>query len=303
MRETVSMLAKIKKQIGIANVLLLVVIAFLWISVLWVQGLAGAFSWMLLKLAMPIAGFGVVVAYGIALIIFAVKRKKMIRLAISVLLGLAMMFPILMTINAIPFAYPARLGDTSPSLTIASPFKVDAVIGWGGNTLEENLPHAMWASEQWAYDIMMPPFDTGSTYLNDYGIWDKEVFSPVEGTVVESYDGEDDIPPNTEEFISAEGNHVYIRVKETGTYLLLNHLKKDSVAVNAGDEIKVGDFIGKVGNSGSTSEPHLHIHHQRQNPAGAWFLVAAEGLPLYFDTASGFRMPVKDELLKPWSEP
>jgi hypothetical protein len=76
MRETVPMLAKIKKQIGIANVLLLVVIAFLWISVLWVQGLAGAFSWMLLKLAMPIAGFGVVVAYGIALIIFAVKGKK-----------------------------------------------------------------------------------------------------------------------------------------------------------------------------------------------------------------------------------
>lgn len=209
-------------------------------------------------------------------------------LAISVLLGLAMMFPILMTINAIPFAYPARLGDTSPSLTIASPFKVDAVIGWGGNTLKDNLPHAMWASERWAYDIMMPPFDTGSTYLNDYG---------VEGTVVESYDSEDDIPPNTEEFISAEGNHVYIRIKETGTYLLLNHLKKDSVAVAAGDEIKAGDFIGKVGNSGSTSEPHLHIHHQRQNPAGAWFLVAAEGLPLYFDTGSGGGMlSVKSKL-------
>jgi hypothetical protein len=109
MRETVPMLAKIKKQIGIANVLLLVAIAFLWISVLWVQGLAGAFSWMLLKLAMPIAGFGVVVAYGIALIIFAVKGKKMIRPAISVLLGLAMMFPILMTMNVISFAYPASL--------------------------------------------------------------------------------------------------------------------------------------------------------------------------------------------------
>jgi hypothetical protein len=109
MRETVPMLAKIKKQIGIANVLLLVAIAFLWISVLWVQGLAGAFSWMLLKLAMPIAGFGVVVAYGIALIILAVKGKKRIRPAISVLLGLAMMFPILMTMNVISFAYPASL--------------------------------------------------------------------------------------------------------------------------------------------------------------------------------------------------
>lgn len=296
------MFSKINKHIGIFNVLLLFVILVLWVSVLWIHGIVGAISWTLLKLAVPIAGFGVVVAYGVALIIFAVKRKIMIKPAVTVLLGLTMIFPILMTINAIPYAYPAKLGDTSPALTIVSPLKEDAVIGWGGDKLEDNLPHAMWASERWAYDIMIPPFDTGSASLDDYGIWDKEIFSPVEGTVVASYDDEDDIPPNTDNFISAEGNHVYIRIKATGTYLLLNHLKKDSVAVAAGDEIKVGDLIGKVGNSGSTSEPHLHIHHQRQNPADTWFPVAAEGLPLYFDTVVGRKMPIKGEVLKPWAE-
>lgn len=49
------------------------------------------------------------------------------------------------------------------------------------------------------------------------------------GTVIAANDDEEDVPPNTEDFISKEGNQVYIQIKETGTYLLLNHLKKDSV--------------------------------------------------------------------------
>ena len=117
-----------------------------------------------------------------------------------------------------------------------------------------------------AYDLVMEPYNSGSADFEDYGIWDKEVVSPVEGTVVAAYDEVEDIPPNTEAFISPEGNHVYIQIKETGTYLLLNHLKKNSVIVEIGDQVNVGDLIARVGNSGSTSEPHLHIHHQRQNP-------------------------------------
>ena len=34
-----------------------------------------------------------------------------------------------------------------------------------------------------------------------------------------------------------------------------------------GQHVNEGEFLAQVGNSGSSSEPHLHIHHQRQDPS------------------------------------
>ncbi|WP_251037836.1 M23 family metallopeptidase [Paenibacillus albidus] len=153
--------------------------------------------------------------------------------------------------------------------------------------------------ERWAYDLVMEPYDTGSTDPEDYGIWDREVLSPVSGTVIAAYDDEADIPPGTEEVLSMEGNYVYLQMDETGTCLLLNHLKKDTVAVKAGDHVKPGDLLGHVGNSGSTSEPHLHIHHQRQNPLKTPAPILAEGLPLYFEGTDVEPMPLKGTVVTP----
>jgi murein DD-endopeptidase MepM/ murein hydrolase activator NlpD len=57
------------------------------------------------------------------------------------------------------------------------------------------------------------------------------------------------------------GNYVFIKIKEAGTYLVLGHLKYDSVCVKVGDYVKEGSVIAKAGNTGSSSEPHLYIHH------------------------------------------
>jgi 6-phosphogluconolactonase (cycloisomerase 2 family) len=139
----------------------------------------------------------------------------------------------------------------------------------------------------------MEPYDTGHAELASYGIWNKEVVAPASGMVVAAYDEEEDILPNTEEFKSAEGNHVYIKMDASGTYLLLNHFKKDSLTVRTGDHVNKGEVVGHVGNSGSTSEPHLHIHHQRQDPTKVAFPIFAEGLPLYFEGTDAQPMPVK----------
>lgn len=173
------------------------------------------------------------------------------------------------------------------------------VVGWGGDTTKDNLPHVIWSSERWAYDLVMEPYDIESENNEDYGIWDKEVYSPVSGTVVAAYDDEADIEPGTEEFSSMEGNYVYIKIDETGTYLLLNHLKKDSVSLKVGERVNPGDLIGRVGNSGSTSEPHLHIHHQRQDPTKVIYPILAEGLPLFFEGINGDKVPGKGEVIKP----
>lgn len=51
--------------------------------------------------------------------------------------------------------------------------------------------------------------------------------------------------------------------------------------------------IGKVGNNSSTSKPHLHIHHQRQNLAEIIYPLFAEGLPLYFEKNNQRTMSVE----------
>ncbi|MNW65229.1 putative peptidase [compost metagenome] len=96
-----------------------------------------------------------------------------------------------------------------------------------------------------------------------------------------------------------EGNYVYIKIDETGTYLLLNHLRKDSVLVNVGDHVNAGDRLGHVGNSGSTSEPHLHIHHQRQDPTKTLSPILAEGFPLFFNGIDAESMPQKGTIVTP----
>ena len=52
---------------------------------------------------------------------------------------------------------------------------------------------------------------------------------------------------------------------------------------DVGDHIEQKQVLGKVGNSGTTSEPHLHIQHQRNNPKNMVFPTCAEGLPLIFN--------------------
>jgi murein DD-endopeptidase MepM/ murein hydrolase activator NlpD len=47
-----------------------------------------------------------------------------------------------------------------------------------------------------------------------------------------------------------------------GRYLLMGHLSPGSIQVKVGDPVKLGQQIAKVGNSGNTTEPHLHIQAQ-----------------------------------------
>ncbi len=86
------------------------------------------------------------------------------------------------------------------------------------------------------------------------------------------------------------GNHIYLRLDESGTFLILAHLKKGSIKVREGQHVDEGEVLAQVGNSGSSSEPHLHIHHQRQDLSNTSMFIT-EGLPLYFRTEKGVVMP------------
>lgn len=281
------------------NYIMIITLLALWGSILLIHGIAGVVAWTLAKLFFAPIGVILVFLNLTLLIICLIKKKKIIQKIITLLLSIILAFPILMLINVLQISYPANIDKVVPSITVRWPLNEKTVVGWGGDTVETNMPHAIWASERWAYDLIIEPANTGSKNLEDYGIYDKDVVAPISGTVVAAYDEENDILPNTEEFLSMEGNHIYIKIDKTETFILLNHLKKNSLLVKVGDHVNEGDIIGKVGNSGSTSEPHLHIHHQRQDPTKTIYPLFAEGLPLYFKDIDGNTMPEKDSIITP----
>ena len=62
--------------------------------------------------------------------------------------------------------------------------------------------------------------------------------------------------------------------------VLLAHLQHGSLTVRVGDQVTTGQPLGRVGNSGNTSEPHLHIHAV---PAGTEDVLRGAGVPILFE--------------------
>lgn len=84
------------------------------------------------------------------------------------------------------------------------------------------------------------------------------------------------------------GNHIVIR-RQDGVHVLVAHLKRGSLLVERGDSVMRGTKIAECGNSGNSTEPHVHI--QAMDHASVWI---AAGLPMTFDQAE---LPANDDLL------
>ncbi len=72
------------------------------------------------------------------------------------------------------------------------------------------------------------------------------------------------------------GNHVTIR-SDDGLYATVAHLQRGSLTVSNGDRVRAGQQIGSCGNSGNSSEPHVHA--QLMDRASLW---TAQGIPMAF---------------------
>ncbi|OWV08716.1 peptidase M23 [Micromonospora wenchangensis] len=73
------------------------------------------------------------------------------------------------------------------------------------------------------------------------------------------------------------GNHMIVELAGHRGYVLLAHLRAGSVRVAVGDEVGVGQKLGDCGNSGNSTQPHLHL--QVMDAADPY---AARGLPMAF---------------------
>ncbi|GAA1187000.1 M23 family metallopeptidase [Nesterenkonia xinjiangensis] len=101
----------------------------------------------------------------------------------------------------------------------------------------------------------------------------RPVLAPVEGVIVAAHDAEGDHAVHrglpsvgyaltqrsraTQGWVALAGNHVFIDAG--GAVIVLCHLQQDSVCVEVGQKVRPGDMLGRCGNSGNSTEPHLHL--------------------------------------------
>ena len=100
-----------------------------------------------------------------------------------------------------------------------------------------------------------------------YAIFGARLKAPCDGTVVAAEGDRPDFRVPQEDTVNRLGNHVILRCH--GAEIVLAHMRQGSITVAAGDPVATGQPLGQVGNSGASTEPHLHIHAQRPAPAGA----------------------------------
>lgn len=151
----------------------------------------------------------------------------------------------------------------------------------GGKGLPSNVFHFSLRGAIYAMDIVKLN-DYGnrantifSSRLEDYAIFGDTIYSPCNGRIVRAYgDDPDNIPPN----MNRGPKNTNMVVIETNEYtVFMGHLKQHSVLVQDGDSVRVGQPLGMVGNSGFSSEPHLHIQVHRKEKGKAWY----RSTPLY----------------------
>lgn len=193
-------------------------------------------------------------------------------------------FAVLVALAVSPRAfrtYPSS-HDGSPSLVrFRLPLDGPITVGWGGATPQVNY-HVIAPDQRWAYDLAVTrdgrTHPAGAGTPEQYYVYGAPVLAPADGTVRAVHDGEPDMAIGVMGAAGADpcGNHVIIEVGPS-EFLFLCHMQPGSVAVKPGDTVKTGQVVGHVGNSGNTSEPHLHIH--LQDTPEPYF---GEGIPLCF---------------------
>ena len=130
-----------------------------------------------------------------------------------------------------------------------------------------------------------------------YAIFGTPVLAPCAGEIVVAIGDRPDMPvPMVDEGYPA-GNHVLLRC--AGIDILLGHFRQGSVRVSTGDSIAVGQQIAEVGNSGKSSEPHLHIHAQLPGTPERPFSGAP--VPIRFDGRFLVRNDIVDITMPPHS--
>ena len=180
------------------------------------------------------------------------------------LLAYAGLFAVIFTLPVYD-PYPSSYDERPSNVAFRLPLDEPLTVAWGGATSDVNY-HVFLPDQRWAYDLVVTreerTFATAGVALDDYLAYGLPVYAPAPGLVFASHDGEPEVQIGDRRWgLAGLGNHVGIEVAPN-EYLFVGHLQPGSVAVSAGEPVTAGQVLGRVGNSGNSSEPHVHLHLQ-----------------------------------------
>jgi len=172
------------------------------------------------------------------------------------------------------------------------PIKDEWLIYWGGDNELFNY-HYNYETQRYAYDLVKlvngKTMYDGGQFCSNYYSFGANVVAPIYGEVVKVVNHiNDNTPGNTNES-EPYGNYVMMKHGDH-EYSVLAHLKKHSITVHEGDLIYAQEVIGQCGNSGNSTEPHLHF--QVMNAPD---LENGQSLKIQF---KDYNNPIKGEILK-----
>ncbi len=177
--------------------------------------------------------------------------------------------------------YNESLPLTKSQTQMELPFDGTWFVFWGGDTESENA-HVTVKSQRNAFDLVVVDssfrsYKTNGKTNEDYFAFGQKIYAPCDGEIVALVEGVKDNIPGEMNPSQLTGNSITIKSKQ-GEYILLAHFKLNSIAIKKGQVLKSGQFIGLCGNSGNSSEPHLHLHIM-DKPS----MEEGTGIKCYFD--------------------
>jgi hypothetical protein len=157
---------------------------------------------------------------------------------------------------------------------------------------------AVLSSQRFALDIAEID-DDGQTHpasgseKESYYAWGEEVLSAGRGRVIAVVSDERDleIGQAPSPLDSPAGNVIVIQ-HGPRLFSVYAHIQQATAVVNAGDWVERGQVIGRIGNSGDSTQPHLHIHFTDAWPRESTLFESfalSQGLPAVFWGAQVFR--------------
>jgi len=196
--------------------------------------------------------------------------------------------------EALSIVTPPTIVDKHPVVVISSPLAGEDWLA--GNGPSNNSVHRRalipinghaYISQRFAIDWVQV-YPDGKTYRGDpsdnknYRAYGTEIHAVADGVVTQVGEG---IPQNTPGAKSLAvpitletigGNHVIMEIGN-GLFAFYAHMQPGSLRVKVGDKVTRGQVLGLLGNTGNSSEPHLHFQICSANSE-----LGSEGLPYVF---------------------
>jgi murein DD-endopeptidase MepM/ murein hydrolase activator NlpD len=192
---------------------------------------------------------------------------------------------------------PTNFLDYETKTALHLPFIGEWYVYWGGRSLAQNK-HAVARDQRLAYDfLILARGHAGQSYRGsgesniDYYCFGQPIYAPADGIVVKTENELPDNRPGEMNPKAALGNCVILD-HGSGEFSFFAHFQQGTVVVRTGDRVRSGQFLAQCGNSGNSSEPHLHYHLQNTS-----IPFRGDGLPAFFVEYFADGKPVS------WGEP